>query len=317
MKMWSRLCFLVLVVSSVSGGQEEQSHKDPTPTPLTAESEKRDHTTLPNVTQTSVNGTALPSGSSTSQEAQNTVTHHSGNKMKGTSGGTVADTTFGNVTGSTSNVTSAETTTSNPATDKDTSTPSWAYVMLVIIILIIIALCVILYFLRRISRTYSFDLHRPAPVSHLDEPMGTFEPVYQDDLDRPAPKDQATSDDLSPPLVANGTSLQLEEKGSCGESAPQGHPDANSMESSPLGNTSPSLGDDASDKTPSPLSSTNLFFDATGEEQHNENNNHPAASSSDPFVEINLDDPAWCDQLFPSPDGSSSVHPFSPFSLPS
>ncbi|XP_070786277.1 uncharacterized protein [Enoplosus armatus] len=190
------------------------------------------------------------------------------------------------------------------------------YVILVLIILMIIALCVILYYLRRVSRTYSFDLQRPGPANHLNEPTGTFEPVYLDDLERPAPKDQVTSDDLSPPPVANGTTLS-EEKGSNGENAPQEQPDANGLGSSPTSNTSLSLGDDPAVKTSSPLGSTDLFFDGFRKEQQNENNNNPSVCSSDPFVEINLDDPAWCDQLLTSPEAPSSVLPFSPFSFSS
>ncbi|KAI3376053.1 hypothetical protein L3Q82_016592 [Scortum barcoo] len=113
------------------------------------------------------------------------------------------------------------------------------YVILVLIIVMIIVLCVILYILRRVSRMYSFDLQRPSPVDRLSEPIGTFEPVYLDDL------------------------------------APQEQPDANGVESSPAGNASPSEGDDPADKRSSLLGSTNLFFDITGEEQQNGNNNNP------------------------------------------
>ena len=62
---------------------------------------------------------------------------------------------------------------------------------------------------------------------------------------------------LSPPSIA---------------AAPQEQPDANGLETS---DTSPSLGDEPADKTSSPLSSANLFFDTIGEEQQNENNNNP------------------------------------------
>ncbi|XP_059210466.1 uncharacterized protein LOC131989293 [Centropristis striata] len=192
------------------------------------------------------------------------------------------------------------------------------YVILVLIILVIIVLCVILYFLRRVSRTYSFDLHRQVPANHLNEPIGTFEPVYLDDLERPASKDQVTTDDLSPPPISNGTTTQEpEEQGSHGDGAPQDQQDANGLETSPPGNASPSLGAAPADKTSSPLSSTSLFFDAIGEEQQNENNNNPSVCSSDPFVEINLDEPAWCAQLLTSPEAPSSVLPFSPFSFSS
>ncbi|XP_032355070.1 mesoderm induction early response protein 1 isoform X2 [Etheostoma spectabile] len=193
------------------------------------------------------------------------------------------------------------------------------YVFLFFILLVIIVLCVILYFLRRASRSYSFDLHRPVPANHHNEPIGNFEPVYLDDLDRPAPKDEATTNAPSPPPVSNGTTLQSEEAISNGESAPQNQPDANGLETSPpTGDTSPSLGHVAADDTSSPFSSTNLLFDAIGEEQQNENNNNnPSVSSSEPFVEINLDEPAWCDELLTSSEAPSSVLPFSPFSLSS
>ncbi|XP_070849857.1 uncharacterized protein [Chaetodon trifascialis] len=201
------------------------------------------------------------------------------------------------------------------ATASTSSKPG--YLFLVLIVLVIIILCVILYFLRRAARTYSFDLHRPVPVNHLNEPIGTFEQVYLDDLEQPPPKDHLPTDDLSPPPVANGTTLQSEEKGSNGENAPQEQPAANGTEPSPTSNTSPSPGDDPADKTSSPLSSTDVFFDATGENQQNENNNHPSVCFSDPFVEINLDEPAWGDQLLTSPEAPSSVLPFSPFSFSS
>ncbi|KAI3376061.1 hypothetical protein L3Q82_016593, partial [Scortum barcoo] len=158
---------------------------------------------------------------------------------------------------------------------KDSATDAAGYVILVLIIVVIIVLCVILYILRRVSRMYSFDLQRPSPVDRLSEPIGTFEPVYLDDLDRPPPKENTTTDDLSPPAVANGTTLPPEENVSSGENAPQEQPDANGVESSPAGNASPSEGDDPADKRSSLLGSTNLFFDITGEEQQNGNNNNP------------------------------------------
>ncbi|XP_067380991.1 uncharacterized protein [Channa argus] len=198
-------------------------------------------------------------------------------------------------------------TTSKPVTIKEAGS-SWGYVILVLIILVIIILCVILYFLRRVSR-------RPSPVSRLNEPTGTFEPVYLDDLDRPAP-DQVTADELSTPQVANGTSLPSEEKASSGESAPQEQSDANGLETSPVSDSSPSACDDSTDKAPTPSTSTNLLLDGIGEEQKNENNNNPFVCSSGPFVEINLDEPALCDQLLTSPQATSSVLPFS-FSLTS
>ncbi|XP_050931715.1 uncharacterized protein LOC108873695 [Lates calcarifer] len=207
-----------------------------------------------------------------------------------------------------------KTTTKKPETDSS----SWGYVILAFIILVIIVLCIILYFLRRVSRTYSFDLQRQDPIiNQFNEPTGTFEPVYLDDLDRPAPKDLVTTNDPSPPPAANGTSVQLEEKGSNGENAPQEQPDANGLETSPSSDTSPTLDDDTADKTSNPPGSIDLMFDGFREPPQNENNNNPSVCSSDPFVEINLDEPPWCDQLLSSPEATSSVLPFSPFSFSS
>ncbi|KAF0028976.1 hypothetical protein F2P81_018081 [Scophthalmus maximus] len=132
--------------------------------------------------------------------------------------------------------------------------------------------------------------------------------------DQPAPKDQVT---ISEQPVANGTSLQSEEKAGNGENAAQESPDANGPETSPTGDSGASGGDDPADKTSDPSSCTNLFFDDTGETQQNENNNNPSVCSSDPFVDVNLDEPAWCDQLLAAPEAASSVLPFSPFSFSS
>ncbi|KAG8005941.1 hypothetical protein GBF38_005011 [Nibea albiflora] len=181
------------------------------------------------------------------------------------------------------------------------STPSKpGYVILVLIILVIIALCVILYVLRRVSRTYSFDLQRPVPVNHLDEPIGTFEPVYLDDLDQPAPRDEVSTDEIPPAPAVNGTAVQPEENGSTGENG-----------TTP--NQVPPTSEDQPDyKRDSLLQKFAYLYE---DEQQNENNNNPSVCSSDPFVEINLDDPARCDQLLTSPEAPSSVLPFSPFSF--
>ncbi|KAI9999560.1 hypothetical protein NQD34_018406 [Periophthalmus magnuspinnatus] len=59
---------------------------------------------------------------------------------------------------------------------------SWGYIILVLIVLLVLVLCIILFQMRRASRTYTFDLQRPCP-SRPNEPIGSFEPVYLDDLD--------------------------------------------------------------------------------------------------------------------------------------
>lgn len=331
MKLWSRLCFLVLATSSISRGQnitQDAPVLTTSPSLMLANTIENDaaRTTPPTPspqTQTSVNAADLSSQNITTPEGpQSTDDVVTTQEVNGKAAQTTApvSTAGGGRDGVTTDVatvaitaTSASPTTAAPGT----AGSSWGYVILVLIILVIIVLCAILYFLRRVSRTYSFDLHRQVPADHLNEPIGTFEPVYLDDLDQPAPKDQVTTDDLSPPPVSNGTALQSEEYGSNGETAPQEQPDANGLQPSPASNSSPSLDDNPADKTPSPLSSTNLFFNGIGEEQQNENNNNPSVCSSDPFVEINLDEPAWCDQFLTSPEASSSVLPFTPFSFSS
>lgn len=315
MKLWSRVCFLVLAVSPICLGQNGASYVQPNGTV----------SPVPSITATYVlNGTENKMQNDTDPES---TTAEETNSMPG---GTVA-TTLTSTNVPTKETTSIVTqggadrggkmTQTTPSTSSGTTAPppagsSAGYVVLALIIIVIIILCIILYLLRRASRTYSFDLQRPNPVGHLNQPTGTFEPVYLDDLERPVPKDIEATDDLSPPPVANGTSLQSEEKDSTGENAPEEQPEANGVETSPAENTTPSLSSDEADKISNPPSSTSLFFDATGEQQ-NENNNNPTVCSSDPFVEINLDEPAWCDQLLNSSEGSSSVFPFSPFSLSS
>ncbi|XP_014867051.1 PREDICTED: putative protein TPRXL isoform X1 [Poecilia mexicana] len=200
---------------------------------------------------------------------------------------------------------------------------SWAYILLVLIIIVIIVLCVILYMLRRASRTYSFDLQRPPASSSAYEPTGTFGQVYLDDLDQPANKD-VISDDLSTTPVPNGTGPKPEENTDGEENALQDPPEVNDPQrsSSPSSSSSSSSslsGGDQAEKKSNQMSSNNLFFDAVEEtqpQQQNGNNNNPSVCSSDPFVEINLDDPAWSDQLL-SPPPTSSVLPFSSFSFSS
>ncbi|XP_031707427.1 uncharacterized protein LOC116385822 isoform X2 [Anarrhichthys ocellatus] len=315
MKSWSRLCFLVLAISSIFRGQNTSTvaaEPELTPTPPLLQAERQNTTTGTTPPSSSpqndpsANTTDLPPSGSTTQEAKTSST----DVMVMTTTAVVNCSDDGDKELMTKAI---------PVKIEDAghSSFNWGYVILVLIVLAIIILCAILYFLRRVSRTYSFDLHRPAPANHLNEPIGTFETVYLDDLERPSSKDQVTTGDLSPPPVSNGTTLPSEERRSDGESAPQEQPDANGTETSPTSNTSntsnysPSLSDGPVDKPPSPMSCINMFFDAVGEDQQNENNNNPSVCSSDPFVEINLDETALCDQLLISPEASSSVLPFS------
>lgn len=333
-KLWSRLCFLVLAVSFISRGQTgpSDSKDDQHPKNKTDSSELLTASPSPLSLNTTVNEVTTPPTSFLYDHALSTTTHlpvfttqnDSNDTVTTTEEILVPETTVpasgreeDQVSQTTVSMTTSSTSPEPSVIIENTGNSSWVYVILVFIILAIVVLCVILYYLRRVSRTYSFDLQRPSPATHHNEPTGTFEPVYLDDLDQPAPKNQVTPDDLSPPPVTNGTTLQSEEKGSNGDIAPKEQPEANGLASSPTSHTSLSLGDDPAEKTSSSSSITNLFFDAVGKEQQNENNNNPSVCSSDPFVEINLDDPACCDQLLTSPEAPSSVLPFSPFSFSS
>ncbi|XP_022073774.2 uncharacterized protein LOC110968243 [Acanthochromis polyacanthus] len=315
MRLKSRLCFLVLVISSVSRGEVNQTAVPPT----AAEKVENEDSPIPTVPQ--------PQDDTRNDTNSSRATNQSLVPM-GTVSTPVAETTSNETTteGSTPQpptsdreTTVSMTTGTPPIVPSDITTAeggygngpsSWAYVFLVIIILVIIVLCVILYFLRRASRTYSFDLHRPSPVDHLNLPIGTFEPVYLDDLERPTPKETTTTDEAPP--AANGTNL-TDEKSSGGHNDAQEHLDVNGLETSPTSN--PSNTSVSSDGDPvEPLDGPSLMF---AEEQQNENNNNPSVCSNEPFVEINLDEPAWCDQLLTSPEAPSSVLPFSPFSFSS
>ncbi|XP_030017414.1 putative protein TPRXL isoform X2 [Sphaeramia orbicularis] len=141
--------------------------------------------------------------------------------------------------------------------------------------------------------------------------------------DRPALKDQVNSNEPSTPSTANGTRLQAEEKSSNGDApqeqsnglqgAPTGLQGApTGLQGAPTGDADPPLDSRADNR-----SSPDLFFDTTKEEQQNENNNNPFTCSSLPFVEINLEEAPWCDQLLSSPQAPSSVLPFPPFSFSS
>lgn len=57
--------------------------------------------------------------------------------------------------------------------------------------------------------------------------------------------------------------------------APTEQQDVNGLETLSMSKTGPSMSDQPVGTTSSPLDSTNLLCDAAGEEQQNENNNHP------------------------------------------
>ncbi|XP_047452171.1 uncharacterized protein LOC125014804 isoform X2 [Mugil cephalus] len=318
MKLWSRICFLVLALPLVSRGEQNNST---TPTPGDATeppqgSSDNDTITEPLFTPTVETGVATATAPSTENGPSNdtTLLDETDDTNEPNKTVTTIENKHQHTTSSVTTVSMVDSTTAAPSTDLPGEGQNvWGYVVMALIIVVMIILLVFLYILRRAARTYSFDLQRPPSANHFNEPSGTFEQVYVDDLEQPVP--MYTIDDLSTPPVANGTSLQPEEKTSVEESAAQEQPDANGVESSPP-NTSPSLGDEQADKTSDPSSSTDLFLDCIGEQQ-NENNNNPSVCSTDPFVEINLDEPEWCDQLIASTDAPSSTLPLSSFSFSS
>nr|XP_057924462.1 uncharacterized protein LOC131126201 [Doryrhamphus excisus] len=115
--------------------------------------------------------------------------------------------------------------------DESLHPSSWGYVLLVLLLLVILSLLVILYLLRRANRTYSFDLHRAAPVNHTDEPSGTFEVICLDEQDR-----EPTSD-LSVSPAVNGSVPQSQEE------APE--PDVNHLKVLDFSDSNSTIRDDA------------------------------------------------------------------------
>nr|XP_015801549.2 uncharacterized protein LOC107376794 isoform X1 [Nothobranchius furzeri] len=306
MKLFFHLCFLVLVTSSVTRGKNT--------------------TDVPDVEEPK----AEPKEISSDDQIQNKTTVSPENEVYGKESETPKPLTTQQLLNGSNNETttptapapSPPTATEGGSKDKEVTSAGAApaaaasskagYVILVLIIIVIIILCTILYMLRRASRSYSFDLQRP-PSSRLDEPTGTFGQVYLDDL---APKGMETTDDLPTAPVANGTGPQMEDKDTREDKntseVSREQPEANGVQNSPPSSASSSLGDDQSEQASNQLSSNNLLFDAMEEpQQQNENNNNPSACSSIPFVEINLDEPAWCDQFLTSTQPTSSVYPVS------
>ncbi|XP_056156228.1 uncharacterized protein LOC130130548 isoform X2 [Lampris incognitus] len=135
--------------------------------------------------------------------------------------------------------------------------------------------------------------------------------VMHSSWDCHVPSNHGISDDLSPSAVTNGTALQPREKGSDGDKARDGDlVDCQmDLDALPTNGINLSLDIDLNDKKSNQSSGTNLFSDTKEDEQHNGNNNNPSPRSSEPFVDVSLDDPVWEGRPL------SSVLPFSPFSL--
>ncbi|XP_076019279.1 uncharacterized protein LOC143010677 [Genypterus blacodes] len=325
MKLFTHLFFLVLMVSSTARGQDGVTKEDGTKNANEGQNPPKDlMSSTPTLLQRTTAISSSPSSSekpTSANSTDHTTTAYMARETKPTSanptnesekmgrgGLPVMTTKATNGTAVSSMTASGFVTTpistgiaSEKETEDETEYSSWGYVILVLFALVIITLFVILYYLRRGSRTYSFDLHRPCPVNQLSgtEHTGTFEQVYLDDLS--VPTDKVTCDEISPAPVANGTSLQSEDRGLAEESAPQD-----------LAPETPPTSDGDLSLDREQLGSTDGFFNTTGEEQQN---NNPSPCSTQPFVEINLDEPALCDHLLISPEAPSSVLPFSSFSL--
>ncbi|XP_078791967.1 uncharacterized protein LOC101173437 isoform X2 [Oryzias latipes] len=298
MEQLHHLCFLVLLISLVGQRQTQplpQNNTHATTQVTTRESTVVDDSstrTTTNVPFSEVNSSLLAPTNATPMENDNST---EGTTLVPTSEGTSSTRKKDEASQSEeTSPSSAPTEEPPPPPPPPKNSSSWGYVILVFIILIIIALSLMLFFIRRASRSYSFDLHRPSPMNNRNEPTGTFEAVYLDDF------------------VANGSGPKSEENGSSGANDPQEQDEDKSVESRSASVSSQTLADSQDEKKASPPDQNNPFMEAAGE-QENENNNNPSTHSSAPFVEINLNGPALCDQLL-SPSESSTVQPFSIFS---
>ncbi|XP_056883554.1 mucin-2 isoform X1 [Takifugu flavidus] len=289
MRLATRLCFLVLAVSSASRGQNQTAtselqtknstvpcHTDssqPTPTTLLPSSDAPTTDTVPTPTANRVESNSTLSQTQATTRIQVSTTE----EVNSSSGFWVTQTT---------------TLPGSPV-----SIATTGYVILVLIVLAIIFLCGIIFFLRRASRTYSFDLQRPPPSSHLNEPIGTFEPMCLDDLDQVVYVDQVTPDGFSRSSCANGTAPRSDKKApddqtdttrGAADASPQEEPGANAQDASSTSSTSGSVSEDPVDKTASLSNGIDLLMDSTGEEEQNQANS-PTVCPTDTFFDVNLE----------------------------
>ncbi|KAJ0056045.1 hypothetical protein NL108_018245 [Boleophthalmus pectinirostris] len=151
--------------------------------------------------------------------------------------------------------------------------------------------------MRRVSRTYAFDLQLPGP-SRSVEPIGSFEPVHLDDLDY-----QGHTTGFSVSVEANGSVSSPEDKEPNGEveaSQSNGLQTPPAPESGPTAETEPTQDQPDQDQPDQDrpdqdqpdledLSSSPVLFIEESEEEMNSNNNNQL-SLSGPFEEINLDE---------------------------
>ncbi|XP_011618024.2 uncharacterized protein isoform X1 [Takifugu rubripes] len=289
MRLATRLCFLVLAVSSASRGQNQ-----------TATSElQTKNSTVPCHTDSSQPTPTIPSSDAPTTDTVPTPTANrveSNSTLSQTQATTRIQVNFGTTeevnSGSGFWVTQTTTLPGSPV-----SIATTGYVILVLIVLAIIFLCGIIFFLRRASRTYSFDLQRPPPSSHLNEPIGTFEPMCLDDLDQVVYVDQVTPDGFSRSSCANGTAPRSDEKApddqtdttrGAADASPQEEPGANAQDASSTSSTSGSVSEDPVDKTASLSNGIDLLMDSTGEEEQNQANS-PTVCPTDTFFDVNLE----------------------------
>lgn len=293
MKLWSHICLLVLATSSRSRGQDGPSgrgEKGSSESPTTDEYQ--------NYTLSTPQSVSVTRGPTMDNETEPTAPDTKTEGTQERDGNSTVTTLAPVMVTSVSKGRSVAVVTTDTATspskkghyedESSESQISGGYVILVLIIALIVGLCVILYLLRRSSRTYSFDLQRPLPVNYQNEPTGTFEAVHLDDLEPPVQFDDVATDDLSPPSAGNGTTAQSEENGSNGLKSPVEQQDVNGLETLPI---SPPASDQL---VVCPLDSVTLLSSGALEEQQNENNNHPFCPS-DLFVDININEPTWSD----------------------
>ncbi|XP_057710443.1 uncharacterized protein LOC130928182 isoform X2 [Corythoichthys intestinalis] len=194
-----RLFYVVVAAASVCQGQNQtqtpRNHISDAPTLATLITETS--WTPSNQNRTLMNQSEAQTPS-TKGEATNPSEEHDNNDQKTTT--PVED--------------NSVVSTISPSVPKETAptvvsrTSVWGYILLVLLLLVIIILIVILYLLRRMSRTYSFDLR--SGNSDGDH-AGNFEALSLNDRGR------ETSCDLSMSAVTNGMVQEFEEH------APQVH----------------------------------------------------------------------------------------------
>ncbi|XP_050953346.1 uncharacterized protein LOC127155272 isoform X2 [Labeo rohita] len=177
-------------------------------------------------------------------------------------------------------------------------------IILIFILILIVCLLVILYFLRKKSRSYSFDLSRPDVASndYVDTPLSidqqgiSYEPTTKD---LPMCLDYLNEDNTEEKTnpIANGSTGEQTEQTPTNESDFQNFPEENSFSSdsslaSPMKKVEFNLDLDLLGSD-SELNNT-TEAEATNTEQNENNNNVSNAgqgTAAEIFTEISLDEP--------------------------